>query len=166
MATSEVNTLNLVEVVSPKNTKKYLYTLVGIVVILNIAGLINITSNNNQINSMNNTIEKIYNEIYPNDSSSNIQASIANKLLELNSSQASTFTQIKQLISNIPASVNVVDVYMDLNESQSIQITYLFENEVDESLFINNLQRSNIINTIESREELQGFTKTSITYEL
>ena len=133
---------------------------------LNIAGLINITSNNNQINSMNNTIEKIYNEIYPADSSTNIQASIANKLLELNSSQASTFTQIKQLISNIPASVNVVDVYMDLNESQSIQITYLFENEVDESLFINNLQRSNIKNTIESREELQGFTKTSITYEL
>ena len=152
--------------VSPKNTKKYLYALVGIVVILNIAGLINVTSNNNQINSMNNTIEKIYNEIYPDDSSTNIQASIANKLLELNSSQASTFTQIKQLISNIPASVNVVDVYMDLNESQSIQITYLFENEVDESLFINNLQRSNIKNTIESREELQGFTKTSITYEL
>ena len=87
-------------------------------------------------------------------------------MLELNSSQASTFTQIKQLINNIPASVNVVDVYMDLNESQSIQITYLFENEVDESLFINNLQRSNIKNTIESREELQGFTKTSITYEL
>ena len=115
---------------------------------------------------MNNTIEKIYNEIYPDDSSTNIQASISNKLLELNSSQASTFTQIKQLISNIPASVNVVDVYMDLNESQSIQITYLFENEVDESLFINNLQRSNIKNTIESREELQGFTKTSITYEL
>jgi hypothetical protein len=55
---------------------------------------------------------------------------------------------------------------MDLNESQTIQITYLFENEVDESLFINNLQRSNIKNTIESREELQGFTKTSITYEL
>ena len=166
MATSELNTLNLVEVVSLKNTKKYLYALVGIVVILNIAGLINVTSNNNQINSMNNTIEKIYNEIYPDDSSTNIQASIANKLLELNSSQASTFTQIKQLISNIPASVNVVDVYMDLNESQSIQITYLFENEVDESLFINNLQRSNIKNTIESREELQGFTKTSITYEL
>ena len=134
--------------------------------ILNVAGLINVTSNNNQINSMNNTIEKIYNEIYPDDSSTNIQESIANKLLELNSSQASTFTQIKQLISNIPASVNVVDVYMDLNESQSIQITYLFENEVDESLFINNLQRSNIKNTIESREELQGFTKTSITYEL
>ena len=134
--------------------------------ILNIAGLINITSNNNQINSMNNTIEKIYNEIYPDDSSTNIQASIANKLLELNSSQASTFTQIKQFISNIPASVNVVDVYMDLNESQSIQITYLFENEVDESLFINNLQLSNIKNAIESREELQGYTKTSITYEL
>ena len=68
--------------VSPKNTKKYLYALVGIVVILNIAGLINVTSNNNQINSMNNTIEKIYNEIYPADSSTNIQASIANKLLE------------------------------------------------------------------------------------
>ena len=115
---------------------------------------------------MNNTIEKIYNEIYPNDSSTNIQTSITNKLLELNSSQTSIFTQIKQLINNIPASVNVVDVYMDLNESQSIQITYLFENEVDESLFINNLQRSNIKNTIESREELQGFTKTSITYEL
>ena len=72
IATSELNTLNLVEVVSPKNTKKYLYALVGIVVILNIAGLINITSNNNQINSMNNTIEKIYNEIYPDDSSTNI----------------------------------------------------------------------------------------------
>ena len=55
---------------------------------------------------------------------------------------------------------------MDLNDSQAIQITYLFENEVDESLFINNLQRSNIKNRIESREELQGFTKTSITYEL
>ena len=41
-----------------------------------------------------------------------------------------------------------------------------FTIEVDESLFINNLQRSNIKNTIESREELQGFTKTSITYEL
>ena len=134
--------------------------------ILNIAGLINIASNINQINTMNNTIEKIYNEIYPDDSSTNIQTSIANKLLELNSSQASTFTQIKRLISNIPASVNVVNVYMDINESQSIQITYLFENEVDESLFINNLQRSNIKNTIESREELQGFTKTSITYEL
>ena len=40
MATSELNTLNLVEVVSPKNTKKYLYALVGIVVILNIAGLL------------------------------------------------------------------------------------------------------------------------------
>jgi hypothetical protein len=166
IASSELNTLNLVEVVSPKNTKKYLYALVGIVVILNIAGLINITSNYNQINTMNNTIEKIYNEIYPNDSSTNIQTSIANKFLELNSSQTSTFTQIKRLINNIPASVNVVDVYVDLNEAQSIQITYLFENEVDESLFINNLQRSNIKNTIESREELQGFTKTSITYEL
>lgn len=166
IATSELNTLNLVEVVSPKNIQKYLYALVGIVVILNIAGLINITSNNNQINTMNNTIENIYNEIYPDDSSTNIQTSIANKLLELNSSQVSTFTQIKRLISNIPASVNVVDVYMDLNDSQAIQITYLFENEVDESLFINNLQRSNIKNRIESREELQGFTKTSITYEL
>lgn len=164
--TSELNTLNLVEVISPKNTKKYLYALVGIIVMLNIAGLINITSNVNQINTMNNTIERIYNEIYPDDSSTNIQTSIANKLLELNSSQASTFTQIKGLISNIPASVNVVDVHMDLNDSQSIQITYLFENEVDESLFINNLQRSNIKNTIDNREELQGFTKTSITYEL
>ena len=115
---------------------------------------------------MNITIEKIYNEIYPDDSSTNIQTSIANKLLELNSSQSSTFTKIKRLISNIPATVNVVNVNMDLNESQSIQITYLFENEVDESLFINNLQRSNIKNTIENREELQGFTKTSITYEL
>ena len=115
---------------------------------------------------MNNTTEKIYNEIYPDNTSTNIQTSIANKLLELNSSQASTFTQIKRLISNIPASVNVIDVYMDLNESQSIQVTYLFESEVDESLFINNLQRSNIKNTIETREELQGFTKTSITYEL
>ena len=166
IATSELNTLNLVEVVSPKNIQKYLYALVGIIVILNIAGLINITSNNNQINTMNNTIENIYNEIYPDDSSTNIQTSIANKLLELNSSQVSTFTQIKRLVSNIPASVNVVDVYMDLNDSQAIQITYLFENEVDESLFINNLQRSNIKNRIESREELQGFTKTSITYEL
>ena len=166
IATSDLNTLNLVEVFSPKNTKKYLYALVGIVVMLNIAGLINITSNVNQINTMNNTIEKIYNEIYPDNSSTNIQTSIANKLLELNSSQASIFTQIKRLISNIPATVNVVNVYMDLNESQSIQITYLFENEVDESLFINNLQRSNIKNTIENREELQGFTKTSITYEL
>ena len=166
IATSELNTLNLVEVVSPKNIQKYLYALVGIVLILNIAGLINITLNNNQINKMNNTIEKIYNEIYPDDSLTNIQSSIANKLLELNSSQASTFTQIKGLISNIPASVNVVDVHMDIYESQTIQITYLFENEVDESLFINNLQRSNIKNKIESREELNGFTKTSITYGL
>ncbi len=166
IATSELNTLNLVEVVSPKNIQKYLYALVGIVLILNIAGLINITLNNNQINKMNNTIEKIYNEIYPDDSLTNIQSSIANKLLELNSSQASTFTQIKRLISNIPASVNVVDVHMDIYESQTIQITYLFENEVDESLFINNLQRSNIKNKIESREELNGFTKTSITYGL
>jgi|TARA_E500000075_G_C6805423_1_gene228242 hypothetical protein len=55
---------------------------------------------------------------------------------------------------------------MDIYESQTIQITYLFENEVDESLFINNLQRSNIKNKIESREELNGFTKTSITYGL
>ena len=47
---------------------------------------------------------------------------------------------------------------MDLNKSQSIQITYLFENEVDESLFINNLQRSNIKNTIESRGT-QGLQK-------
>ncbi len=57
-------------------------------------------------------------------------------------------------------------MHMDIYESQTIQITYLFENEVDESLFINNLQRSNIKNKIESREELNGFTKTSITYGL
>ena len=166
IATSELNTLNLIEEVSPKNIKNYLYAFVGIVVMLNIIGLFNVISNNSQIKEMNKTIEKIYLEIYPNEDATNIQENISNKLLELNEYQTFSVTQIKQLINNTPDYVNVIDARMDLKKSKSIIVTYLFDNEVNESIFINNLKQSNTNLTIKSRDEQDGFTRTTISYEL
>lgn len=160
-----LNSLNLIESISSKKFYKYLYVLLGVFVLVNLVGLLNIYHNQNQIESMDQTIKEIYEDIYPGENSPDISLDIKQKYNNINYEKNTILLQIQRLISLTPTTVNITNVEVKLNDSNTVKIIYLFQNEVDESLFINNMQQAGYKTAISNREIISGYIQTEINYE-
>ena len=137
----------------------------GVFVLVNLVGLLNIYHNQNQIESMDQTIKEIYEDIYPGENSPDISLDIKQKYNNINYEKNTILLQIQRLISLTPTTVNITNVEVKLNDSNTVKIIYLFQNEVDESLFINNMQQAGYKTAISNREIISGYIQTEINYE-
>ena len=131
-------------------------------VLIKKVGLLNIYHNQNQIESMDQTIKKSMKIFLVKI----LRISLDTKQKYNNIILKNTrLLQIQRLISLTPTTVNITNVEVKLNDSNTVKIIYLFQNEVDESLFINNMQQAGYKTAISNREIISGYIQTEINYE-
>ena len=147
-------------------SKKFIYAGISLVVLLNLIGLFNISSNWGQIKKMNQTLSELYLSIYPNEKIDSIETQIIEKINSLQNQSNSTTAQITELILNISKTTKIIEITYKNDLKDSLNIKCLFKNEAEEELFIAQQQRINKKVSVISRTNSKDFLLTEFNYEL
>ena len=162
----EYDQFNIRNVFNYNAMKKFAYATLSLVIMLNLIGLINISSNWNQIKKMDDTLANLYLSIYPQEKINVLSEQITQKL-SLHDEQFSTNTMnIIELLKNISTSTQIVEVTYLESSNQLINIKCLFKNISEESKFINQQKNNNLNVTIVDRSDSNDFLITEFQYEL
>jgi len=162
----EFDSLNIQNIFNFNASKKFIYAGISLVVLLNLIGLFNISSNWNQIKKMNQTLSELYLSIYPNEKIDSIETQIIEKINSLQNQSNSTTAQITELILNISKTTKIIEITYKNDLKDSLNIKCLFKNEAEEELFIAQQQRINKKVSVISRTNSKDFLLTEFNYEL
>ena len=162
----EFDSLNIQNIFNFNASKKFIYAGISLVVLLNLIGLFNISSNWNQIKKMNQTLSELYLSIYPDEKIDSIETQIIEKINSLQNQSNSTTAQITELILNISKTTKIIEITYKNDLKDSLNIKCLFKNEADEELFIAQQQRINKKVSVISRTNSKDFLLTEFNYEL
>ena len=162
----EFDSLNIQNIFNFNASKKFIYAGISLVVLLNLIGLFNISSNWNQIKKMNQTLSELYLSIYPDEQIDSIETQIIEKINSLQNQSNSTTAQITELILNISKTTKIIEINYKSDLKDSLNIKCLFKNEAEEELFIAQQQRINKKVSVISRTNNQDFLLTEFNYEL
>ena len=89
---------------------------------------------------MGTTLESIYSDIYPKENITNIYQQIEFKLDSLNNEEVTKLSKTINLLKSLSESLNILEV----NYSETgFQIKCLFNNDAEESIFVNQQNRLN-----------------------
>tara|TARA_B100000886_G_scaffold186795_1_gene128212 strand:+ start:1138 stop:2151 length:1014 start_codon:yes stop_codon:yes gene_type:complete len=162
-ASYKLNTFNVSSFLKVKNLVKPLLAALVVIFTIYITALFNIYSNYAQIEKMSVTLETIYSDIYPSENITDIYQQIDSKLNSLNNDQITNLSRTVNLLRQLSETVNIIKVeYMQ----DKLLITCLFNNDAEESIFLNQQSRLNYeLNIIESRPTQVGKI-TKISYVL
>ncbi len=162
----EFDSLNIQNIFNFNASKKFIYAGISLVVLLNLIGLFNISSNWEQIKKMNQTLSELYLSIYPNEKIDSIETQIIEKINSLQNQSNSTTAQITELILNISKTTKIIEITYKNDLKDSLNIKCLFKNEAEEELFIAQQQRINKKVSVISRTNSKDFLLTEFNYEL
>ena len=158
-----LNTFNIASIFNKKLNYRIAYISLGLVVVFSAIGLININSNHTQIKQMDDALERLYTEIFPNEEIIDIKSQIKNKLNTLSISNQSNLAKVMDITNEIAPKTNILEVKYT---TENVMYKCLFKNDSEESIFINQLKRMNINFRIDSRENNQLGVVTNFIYEL
>ena len=153
----EFDSLNIQNIFNFNASKKFIYAGISLVVLLNLIGLFNISSNWGQIKKMNQTLSELYLSIYPNEKIDSIETQIIEKINSLQNQSNSTTAQITELILNISKTTKIIEITYKNDLKDSLNIKCLFKNEAEEELFIAQQQRINKKVSVISRTNSKRF---------
>ena len=162
----EFDSLNIQNIFNFNASKKFIYAGISLIVLLNLIGLFNISSNWGQIKKMNQTLSELYLSIYPNEKIDSIETQIIEKINSLQNQSNSTTAQITELILNISKTTKIIEITYKNDLKDSLNIKCLFKNEAEEELFIAQQQRINKKVSVISRTNSKDFLLTEFNYEL
>ncbi len=162
----EFDSLNIQNIFNFNASKKFIYAGISLVVLLNLIGLFNISSNWGQIKKMNQTLSELYLSIYPDEKIDSIETQIIEKINSLQNQSNSTTAQITELILNISKTTKIIEITYKNDLKDSLNIKCLFKNEAEEGLFIAQQQRINKKVSVISRTNSKDFLLTEFNYEL
>ena len=112
---------------------------------------------------MSATLEIIYSDIYPSENITDIYQQIDLKLNSLNNDQITNLSRTVNLLRQLSETLNIIEAEFTQDK---LLITCLFNNDAEESIFLNQQNRLNYeLNIIESRSSQLGKI-TKISYEL
>ncbi len=162
----EFDSLNIQNIFNFNASKKFIYAGISLVVLLNLIGLFNISSNWGQIKKMNQTLSELYLSIYPNEKIDSIETQIIEKINSLQNQSNSTTAQITELILNISKTTKIIEITYKTDSKNSLNIKCLFKNEAEEEIFIAQQQRNNKKVSVINRTNSKDFLLTEFNYEL
>ena len=139
--------------------------IVGSVLLLLIyaVGLLNINSNYVQIRSMETSLMSMYEELYENENITNIESHIQNKLTQLNQLNESKVKKAANLIQLISQNTDILEAKFNRDK---LIIKCRFNNDAEESIFINQQNRLNNNFLITETQTNQLGRITTIEYEI
>ena len=158
-----LNTFNFSSIFNLKNSIKPSLIVLFVVFSFYVIALLNINSNYSQINKMNTTLETIYNSIYPTEKITDIYQQIDVKLNSLNNEEATALSTTITLLKNLSETTNVMEADFSQND---LQIKFLFKNDAEESIFMNQQNRLNYDFKIVDSRVTQIGKITTVSYEL
>ena len=162
-ASYKLNTFNISSILKTKNPLKPLLAALVIIFTIYLTALFNIFSNYAQIEKMSATLETIYSDIYPSENITDIYQQIDLKLNSLNNDQITNLSRTVNLLKQLSETLNIIEAEYTQDK---LLITCLFNNDAEESIFLNQQNRLNYeLNIIESRPSQLGKI-TKISYEL
>ena len=162
-ASYKLNTFNFSSILKTKNPLKLLIAALVIIFTIYLTALFNIFSNYAQIEKMSATLETIYSDIYPSENITDIYQQIDLKLNSLNNDQITNLSRTVNLLRQLSETLNIIEAEFTQDK---LLITCLFNNDAEESIFLNQQNRLNYeLNIIESRSSQLGKI-TKISYEL
>jgi len=159
----QLNTFSISSIFNLQNSLKPSLALLFIVFSFYIIAFLNINSNYSQIKKMGSTLESIYSDIYPADNISDINQQIEEKLDSLKNIEASNLSKSITLLKNLSESIKIVEAEFSQGD---LLIKYLFNNDAEESIFVNQQNRLNYNFTIIETRTTQLGKITTISYEL
>ena len=159
----QLNTFSISSIFNSQNSLKPAVGILIIIVSAYIAAFFNINSNYSQVKKMGTTLESIYSDIYPAENITNIYDQIELKLDYLNNEDATKLSKTINLLKSLSESLNILEVNYS---ERGFQIKCLFNNDAEESIFVNQQNRLNYDLEIVDSKTTQLGKITTISYEL
>ena len=162
----EFDSLNIQNIFNFNASKKFIYAGISLIVLLNLIGLFNISSNWNQVKKMDQTLSELYLSIYPDEKINLIEKQIIEKIDLLKNQSNLTTAKIAELILNISQTTKIIEITYKTDSKNSLNIKCLFKNEAEEEIFIAQQQRNNKKVSVINRTNSKDFLLTEFNYEL
>ena len=159
----QLNTFSISSIFNSQNSLKPAVAILIIIVSAYIAAFFNINSNYSQVKKMGTTLESIYSDIYPAENITNIYEQIELKLDFLNNEEVTKLSKTINLLKSLSESLNILEVNYS---ERGFQIKCLFNNDAEESIFVNQQNRLNYDLEIVDSKTTQLGKITTISYEL
>ena len=158
-----LNIFDLKNIFSGINTRTPVIASVLLLLSIYVLGVLNINYNYSQIKEMDKTLTSLYSSIYPEDEFSNVDNIINKKLSALKIMEKSSLQKSTEVITYVSQSANIIGTSYSNN---LLTIKCLFKNDAEESIFINQQKRLELIFSIKETETNQLGRVTTLEYEL
>ena len=158
-----LNIFDLKNIFSGINTRTPVIASVLLLLSIYVLGVLNINYNYSQIKEMDKTLTSLYSSIYPEDEFSNVDNIINKKLSALRIMEKSSLQKSTEVITYVSQSANIIGTSYSNN---LLTIKCLFKNDAEESIFINQQKRLDLIFSIKETETNQLGRVTTLEYEL
>ena len=158
-----LNIFDLKNIFSGINTLTPVIASVLLLLSIYVLGVLNINYNYSQIKEMDKTLTSLYSSIYPEDEFSNVDNIINKKLSALKIMEKSSLQKSTEVITYVSQSANIIGTSYSNN---LLTIKCLFKNDAEESIFINQQKRLDLIFSIKETETNQLGRVTTLEYEL
>jgi hypothetical protein len=158
-----LNIFDLKNIFSGINTRTPVIASVLLLLSIYVLGVLNINYNYSQIKEMDKTLTSLYSSIYPEDEFSNVDNIINKKLSALKIMEKSSLQKSTEVITYVSQSANIIGTSYSNN---LLTIKCLFKNDAEESIFINQQKRLDLIFSIKETETNQLGRVTTLEYEL
>jgi hypothetical protein len=158
-----LNIFDLKNIFSGINTRTPVIASVLLLLSIYVLGVLNINYNYSQIKEMDKTLTSLYSSIYPEDEFSNVDKIINKKLSALRIMEKSSLQKSTEVITYVSQSANIIGTSYSNN---LLTIKCLFKNDAEESIFINQQKRLDLIFSIKETETNQLGRVTTLEYEL
>ena len=162
----EFDLFNFQNIFSFSVVKKWIYTAISLIVLLNLVGLFNIISNWNQIKQMDNTLADLYLSIYPDEDVVSLEEQLATKFNTLDVETSSITSKISQLTLDIAAAAEVMELSFNNDDGQYLLVKCIFQSASEEKIFIANQQSNNLTISVVDRADSNDIVVTQFRYEL
>ena len=158
-----LNIFDLKNIFSGINTRTPVIASVLLLLSIYVLGVLNINFNYSQIKEMDKTLTSLYSSIYPEDEFSNVDNIINKKLSALKIMEKSSLQKSTEVITYVSQSANIIGTSYSNN---LLTIKCSFKNDAEESIFINQQKRLDLIFSIKETETNQLGRVTTLEYEL
>ena len=145
--------------------KRYVVTLVSVVLLFNLIGIINLINNQLKIKNIDNNISELFASILPLESPINIDQTIQTKLQEYNLNNNTSLDILQTLFTNIPEETLINFVQYEYGRSKII-INCTFSNDIQESVFIRNMKINGIELNIAFKDKRNNIVITEFEYDI
>ncbi len=161
----KLNTFNIGNLINFEKNKKYVFGLISVVVLINLIGIGNLINQTYKLNSFNEIILDLYEDLYPLEKPPNVEQAINEKIENLNLQESTVLKLIYKISSSKLKNGQLVDLHYS-RELNKLEFEILFENSSDEIIFLNEQTfEGNNFKKVSSRTD-RGLVVTKFIYEI